>query len=231
MRPVIGVFPQYDAERRRLFLTEPYVKSICRAGGEPRLLLDEEPCIEDGVNGYLFPGGPDIAPHYFGEETMIGCGTICPRRDRTELGALRRLCECGKPILGICRGLQVMNVALGGTLYQDMQHLTKQQHYQISGDDVTVHRVHLEEKTLLRRILGEEEIYTNSFHHQCIKELAVCLRASGRTADGVIEAVELIGHPFFVGVQWHPEHLTGGHVHADRLFREFVRYCGCIEGE
>ncbi len=219
MKPRIGVFPQYDRERRRWFLVEAYVRCIVAAGGEPYLVFSaEERTLQEG-DGFVFPGGPDVNPLIFGQDAMQGCGDICPERDELELAALRRLAEMTKPVLGICRGIQVMNVALGGTLHQDMKELTRLQHYQVAANEVTTHEVLVEPGTLLRDVTGKEHFATNSFHHQCIDKPGDGLSVCGRTGDGVIEAVELAGHPFFVGVQWHPEHLAGD------LFARFVESC------
>ncbi len=220
MRPSIGVFPQYDRERRRWFLCDAYVKSLCEAGAEPKLLFTVSEESFRHTDGFLFPGGPDVNPMCYGEEVLRGCGDICTERDLIELEALRKLCEIQKPVLGICRGVQVMNVALGGTLHQDITSTI--QHYQVAGDDVAVHEVLLEHNSILYECLGVPLVRTNSFHHQCVAKPAERMHVCGRTRDGVIEALELTGHPFFVGVQWHPEHMkeTGA-----RIFASFVAHC------
>lgn len=225
MKPRIGVFPQYDRERRRWFVVEAYIRSIQEAGGEPYLVFSSEPEVLLRGDGYIFPGGPDVNPVYYGQDAMQGCGDICTARDTLELTALRELREMRKPVLGICRGLQMMNVAFGGSLYQDMKGITSLQHYQAAGDEVLTHAVHITEGSVLREVLGTECLRTNSFHHQCIATLGEGLRVSGRSRDGVIEAAELGGHPYFLGVQWHPEHLTREHEEARRLFATLVEHC------
>ncbi len=225
MKPRIGVFPQYDRERRRWFVVEAYIRSIQEAGGEPYLGFSSEREVLLRGDGYVFPGGPDVNPAYYGEDVMQGCGDICTARDTPELTALRELREMRKPVLGICRGLQMMNVAFGGSLYQDMKGITSLQHYQVAGDDVLTHDVHITVGSQLWTVLGVERLRTNSFHHQCIATPGAGLRISGQSRDGIIEAAELEGHPYFLGVQWHPEHLTGEHETARRLFAALIENC------
>lgn len=225
MKPRIGVFPQYDRERRRWFIVEAYIRSIQEAGGEPYLVFSSEPEVLLRGDGYIFPGGPDVNPVYYGQDAMQGCGDICTARDTLELTALRELRELRKPVLGICRGLQMINVAFGGSLHQDMKSITSLQHYQVAGDEVLTHAVHITEGSVLREVLGTESLCTNSFHHQCIATLGEGLQVSGRSRDDVIEAAELRGHPYFLGVQWHPEHLTREHEEARRLFAALVAHC------
>ncbi|MBQ9118597.1 MAG: gamma-glutamyl-gamma-aminobutyrate hydrolase family protein [Lachnospiraceae bacterium] len=224
-RPVIGVLPQYDAIQSRIMIVADYFRAISAAGGVPVLLpLESEPQdllpMLDLFDGFLYPGGPDINPLRYGEDAAVGCGMIVPERDRLELGLLAELRMTGKPVLGICRGIQVMNVAFGGTLVQDIS--SDLAHYQKAGDEVQTQRVQVKRHTLLHDIVKRDTLLVNSFHHQACARLGSELVQNAVAADGTIEAIALEGHQFFLGVQWHPEHLFWQDEATARLWRAFV---------
>lgn len=233
-KPLIGLTPQYDYDRNRVWIGPNYLNAIRSAGGVPLLLPlqaeKEELTAAAGVcDGILFTGGPDIDPFRFGEETIRQCGVVVPERDKMEESLFDIVLPSGKPILGICRGIQVLNVFLGGTLYQD---ITAQfpsdlsiAHSQQSGNSVLTHSVLVKEGTLLSQSLTKDYIKVNSFHHQAVKDVAPSLKVAGVSADSLIEAVYLPGHPFFLGVQWHPEHLFDTNEDALRIFQAFVTAC------
>jgi putative glutamine amidotransferase len=233
-KPIIGLTPQYDYERNRVWIGPNYLGAIKAAGGVPILLplqADKEELEAAGkvCDGFLFTGGPDIDPFRFGEETVSQCGVVIPERDKMEEELFQTVVESGKPILGICRGIQVLNVFLGGTLYQDIPAQFPSDlsiaHSQLSGNSVLSHSVLIKKGTLLSEILSKDYIKVNSFHHQGIKNLAPALQTAGVSLDSLIEALYLPEHKFFLGVQWHPEHLYSSNEDAFKVFRAFINAC------
>jgi putative glutamine amidotransferase len=230
-QPIIGVTPHYDGDNNRICVASNYLNSIKEAGGVPILLpLETDQLsltrIAEICDGFLFTGGPDISPFRFGEETIQQCGEIMPKRDTMEETLFHIAMESGKPILGICRGIQVLNVFLGGTLYQDIQtqfpSTHNLSHSQKSARNVLTHSVVIEKDTLLQDILQKDYIQVNSFHHQAIKDVAPSLKIAGSSMDSMVEAVYLPKHKFFLAVQWHPEHLIHDNEDALLLFKAFI---------
>lgn len=236
-KPVIGISANIETIDREPFwgqelssLNQNYIKAVIRAGGIPVLL----PVIQDKemiraqvslIDGLLLSGGYDVQPLLYGEEPHPDLGRINPERDFFEMTALSIAYEQGKAILGICRGLQVINVAFGGTLCQDIALLApkeKIKHSQQSLMYVPTHTVDLMPDTLLRDIFGKDVIGTNSFHHQAIKKIAPGFVVSAKARDGVIEGFEKTDYPFLLGVQWHPERMVEHDADMLNLFRVFV---------
>lgn len=207
-----------------------YVDAVVAAGGAPLLLppLDDLVVLRtlyDQVDGLLLAGGGDISPTLYGEEPHERLGMIDPLRDASELPMARWAVAEGKPVLGICRGVQVLNVALGGTLYQDIgaQLATDLVHdlsYRNEDWAFLAHEVHIEAGSRLGGLLGSETIMINSLHHQSIKDVAPGLRPVAWAPDGVVEALEGVNGAFVVGVQCHPEALQG---EADPRWRALFR--------
>jgi putative glutamine amidotransferase len=235
-RPVIGVTTQTleaipDELPRCWVMSQRYVQTLAAAGGVPYvipLLPDDLPtlrAIYDVVDGLLLPGGVDMAPESYGAAPHARLGRTDPDRDRTELQLVRWAIEDRKPVLGICRGVQVINVAAGGTLYQDLASevsgALKHDYFPQRGTnprDQLVHDVEIPEQTRLGRILQESSARVNSMHHQGIRDLAPALLPSAFAPDGVIEGIESTTDHFLVGVQWHPEDLTHKDWHMRQLF-------------
>lgn len=232
--PVIGVTPHYETDNNKICIASMYMEAILHAGGVPLLLplkADKE-ALAAAVkvcDGFLFTGGPDIDPFRFGEETIPECEVVNPERDEMEEILFQLIMEENKPVLGICRGIQVLNVFLGGTLYQDIpaqfQGKLNLCHSQKSGRTVLSHSVVIQKGSLLHDILKTDTLMVNSFHHQGIKELAPSLKAAAESKDGLVEALYLEEHPFFLAVQWHPEHLFRTNEGAEKLFEAFVKAC------
>ena len=179
-------------------------------------------------NGFLFTGGPDLHPFHFGEETQIHCGNVSPKRDHLELELLQLAIKARKPILGICRGIQLINICLGGDIYQDLPSQFFEDfpvaHTQPFSYEIPSHTVTVIPDTLLSRIAGKTTIQVNSMHHQAIRRLAPGLNASGFAPHGLTECVEMQEYPtFFLGVQWHPEYLWEKDDAARGIFAEFVK--------
>lgn len=214
-------------------INQAYVRAIEQAGGCPVLIpfglgVEQLETLLERLDGILFTGGGDIHPRWYQSSEPDLAAEIDPQRDELEIGLVRRLAENGKPFLGICRGLQVINVALGGSLYEDIQqqHPGALDHRHQNGQPRSklTHQVRLEPGGWLRRLLAEPEVQVNSLHHQGIRSLAPGLRAIGWAPDEIIEAIELPEHPFARAVQWHPEELQ----HLEpmrRLFVDFVQAC------
>ncbi len=231
-----------DAESRppRLGQNATYVQALVRAGAAPLLIpplldLDLLRSVYERVDALLLPGGGDIAPEHFGEQAREECGPPDPARDRSELALVRWCVADHKPLLAICRGIQVLNVALGGSLYQDIgaQVQGAGRHDWSPGypRDFLAHAVSVVPGTRLAAILERDggswrkplsgqavQLEVNSFHHQAIKELAPGLWVVARAPDGVVEAAEIEDHPFALGVQWHPEELAHQDNRAQQLF-------------
>lgn len=219
-KPLIGITCGYDSTpavgRDRLCVYADYVEAVRASGGVVILLpaakdagADPEvlSSMLDAVNGVLLPGGIDVDPVYFQEEPLPQLGMVDPDLDALELGLARLALERDKPILGICRGSQVLNVAAGGSLYQDIaaQLKTSLKHSQHAPRWYPTHEVHFEHGSRISQILGTQVLRVNSFHHQSIKVAAPDFRVSGKARDAVVEAIESKTHRFALGVQWHPE--------------------------
>jgi putative glutamine amidotransferase len=215
---------------------QKYVRVLAAAGAIPWLvpLLAEDEAtlhaIYDRLDGIFLTGGVDVDPAQYGEERLPLCGQTDPARDATEVMLVRWALADHKPVLGVCRGLQVINVAAGGDLYQDVtaQHpqALKHDYFPLPGSgntrDRLVHDVRVLPGSRLGTILGAEQAAVNSMHHQGVKHLAPRLTASAFAPDGLIEGAEGTNGQFLVGVQWHPEELADSHPEMRRLFTTFL---------
>ena len=211
-------------------LMQSYVNAVIQAGGVPVLIPSL--IAEDGwevvysrLDGILFSGGGDIGMEHAPGEPHPRIDEVDPKRDIIELKMAQVSASDGKPFLGICRGCQVLNVALGGTLYTHIpDQLPNALDHSYPGNmrTVRVHEVKIEEGTYMAEIFGEPIIKVNSLHHQGLKDIAPTLRIAGHSPDGLVEAVELPDHPFGLAVQWHPEWLTD-EASTRNLFRKFVQ--------
>lgn len=216
MRPLIAITAtsHAGAEYRvpQVMLGFPYIRAIEALGGSA-LLLTPAHCAEsverllDLADGLLLSGGEDIAPEHYGQTPHPKLETTNPARDEMELLALPAALERGLPVLAICRGIQLLNVAFGGTLYQDLpsQRAGEVIHEQEAPVSHRWHGATVESGSRLEEIFGTDELFINSFHHQGIDRLGEGLRALAWAEDGLVEAVEAPDHPWVFGVQWHPE--------------------------
>jgi len=233
--PVIGLLPLWDEEKNSLWMLPGYMDGIKHAGGLPVMLsLTSDKTqisqIARSVDGLLFTGGHDIFPGLYGEETSVHCGLICKERDDMEaLLFTEAVLNMDLPAFGICRGLQLMNVVLGGTLYQDLptQHKSKIaiNHQQLPPVDAPSHWMEITKNSPLRTLFGSKSIEVNSTHHQGIKDLSPALECMATADDGLIEAVYMPDKKFVWAVQWHPE-LTLYDENSHLLFDAFVGVCG-----
>ena len=230
-KPIIEITLSFANNERNYSCGETYVESIKKAGGIPLLLPHtpaDAPQLAAVLSGLLVSGGPDVEPAHYGEQPSQRLGSICPERDESELALVKAFMATGKPILGICRGEQVLNVANGGTLYQDLASQFPGvviKHRQEAPRWYEGHKATVVPGTKLAAIFGEEEIGINTFHHQGVKELAPGFIVSAQAPDGVIEAFEKPDHHFCLGVQWHPEGMFALTTRSDKLFAAFVDAC------
>lgn len=232
-RPLIGITAGLNDQEKYQTLSRYFMEAILAQGGMPVMLpLTTDEDVLSGylemLDGVLFSGGGDVDPMTFGEYQHPACGAICPLRDEHELTLARLLLERGNlPALGICRGVQVMNIALGGDIYQDLPSEypgTLIAHRQKQPAQYAAHPVEVAEGSLLARITGQKHLMVNTLHHQAIRKLGAW-QACATAPDGVIEAAEMKEHPFFLGVQWHPERLYEEDKAAASLFAAFVQAC------
>lgn len=232
MKPLIGITTNQSVNANghpTVMLMQSYINAVMQAGGVPVLIpsmlhADGWDALYARLDGILFSGGGDIAIEQFGGMPHPRVYDVEPERDALELKLLQASTADGKPFLGICRGCQLVNVGLGGTLYTHLpDQLPGALDHAYPGHLRTtlVHQVKIEEGTQVADILGEPIVRVNSLHHQGIKDVAPSLRVAGYAPDGLVEAVELPGHPFGIAVQWHPEWLTDQQP-TRNLFLKFV---------
>lgn len=230
MKPIIGITPSIDENEKTYSVHRAHCEAIIQAGGVPLVLPYVTPQLipelVKEIAGLYLTGGYDIDPHYFNKEPHPELGKINPLRDRFEIELVRKMIRLEKPILGICRGSQIINVALGGTMYQDL--LGEKggrliQHIQARLLQYSSHYVEVKKESLLNQIVQTGRIKVNSNHHQANDQLGKTLRIAALSEDGVIEAIERRGKPFVLGVQWHPEHLLlGDDVYSQMIYDYFV---------
>jgi putative glutamine amidotransferase len=214
----------------RAYVNSAYLHAVQQAGGVPVLLPPQlsKTSLERlvrGLDAVLLTGGGDVDPARFGEEPHPTLIEVAPSRDALETQVTLHAIEKKTPLLAICRGIQVLNVALGGSLHQDVvsEPGTEIQHSQKEARDQATHKITVTPRSRLGRVLGAEDLEVNSFHHQVIKSLGRGLVPVAWAPDQLIEAVELDDDSrWVVGVQWHPEHLVGNSEPARRLFSALV---------
>jgi putative glutamine amidotransferase len=227
--PIIGIGSDVQSppgRRERAFAYLTYVESLRRAGAVPVLIPPQpENAAEliDGLDGILLAGGDDCDPSLYGESPHETVEPMDPRRQANELSLARLARDRGIPTLGICLGLQMMNVAAGGSLMQDIDsHMETEIRHASEPEDRARHDVIVEEGTQLSQILPRSELNVNSSHHQAIKKVGQGLRVTALAPDGIVEGLEDPKHPFYLGVQWHPEDMPGD-PSAATLFGAFVQ--------
>lgn len=217
MKPIIALTSQYSENNERMETKSRYFKAITLCGGIPIGLpqIKDVSIIAEKFDGFLFTGGDDVNPKLYGEEKLPECGFISDERDTFEIALLHEVMKLNKPILAICRGIQVVNVALGGTLYQHIEYHRNTRH------DITI-----EKGNPLYDLYKTDKINVNSYHHQSVKGIAPSLKVTAYTDDGAIEALYLPDYKYFTALQWHPEILTEiDYDYSMELFHDFVKSC------
>jgi putative glutamine amidotransferase len=232
-KPMIGVLPLYDEKKESYWMLPGYMKGVEDAGGIPVMLpltTDKDIILKlaHSCDGFLFTGGHDVDPAVHGEEVTELSGVLCTERDQMEQLLFTFAAELDKPMLGICRGMQLFNAVLGGTLYQDIpaQRPSTINHKQKPPYSKPVHQVHIEKDSLLHQVLQTDSFMVNSYHHQGIKELSEQLEVAATADDGLIEAVVMPNKIFILAVQWHPEFSYKHDDYNFKLFLEFVKASG-----
>jgi len=231
-RPVVGVTLGMGGRPGRHAILEDYLRAVEQAGGVPLLLpavsLAQAALVLQRVDGLLLSGGGDVDPALYGKKPHPRLGRVDRRRDEFEIALAREALERDVPILAICRGQQLLNVATGGTLLQDIPSELEgaSEHDAPGGRRRRSHVVELLPHTRLRAILGRDTVAVNSFHHQAVDRVGRGLTTAGRCPDdGVVEALEARGRRFVVAVQWHPESFWDQPVSFQALFRAHVEAC------
>lgn len=239
-KPLIGITGSclYETSQslfagyERMYTNADYVNSVLAAGGVPLMLpiIDDEDAIKlqlENLSGIIVMGGHDVEPHFFNEEPLSCLGEILPKRDVYELRLIKAAKALKKPILGICRGMQILNVAFGGSLYQDLSLIKRDiqiQHVQKARPQERTHSIKTEAASIMQKVFGKEDM-VNSYHHMAVKDLAKDFKITAYAPDGVVEAIEYIGECFMMGVQFHPEMTAAVHKASLDLFKEFISHC------
>ena len=232
MKPMIAIVSLYDETKESYWMLPGYAQGLEEAGASPVILpltQDAESLrrFADTFDGFVFPGGHDVDPALYGQTPSEKCGVICPERDGMEREFFPLALATGKPMLGICRGIQLFNVMLGGDLYQDI--LTEcpsdVEHHETPPYDKVAHSVTIEPGTPLFEAVGVRDMAVNSYHHQGIKNLGKGVAVAAKAPDGMVEAVYLPEHKFALAVQWHPEFSRLSDENSRKIFQAFVDAC------
>ncbi|PKO99073.1 MAG: hypothetical protein CVU13_08085 [Bacteroidetes bacterium HGW-Bacteroidetes-8] len=234
-KPIIGISSTWG-EGTSTSAPLTYVESVIRAGGVPLVLpITLDPAIMarmlDCVDAVIMTGGEDIDPlKWFGEEPVPGMGEIVPARDSFDIALIRMAVGKGLPLLGICRGHQLLNVAFGGSLYQDIPSQVKGsnvKHSQKAPRFYGTHTINIEKGSLLNKQIGLEKVAVNSYHHQAVKDVAPGYKVTARSVDGIVEAMEKIGSTKVFSVQFHPEGFTASNIDTFLgIFQHLVKEAG-----
>lgn len=228
MRPVIAM-PQMGSDMLRKYMKGKYVYSLKTSGADVRWieLDDPEKAVKEAMecDGLLLPGGADVSPALYGQTPESKCGEANTLRDEAEPMLYHAFIDAGKPVLGICRGIQLINVLEGGTLFQDIDDMRECTHMSIVTKDHFCHAVKIYENTKLSEIFNLPAVPVNSMHHQAIDKVGDGLTVSAVSEDGFTEGVEKKDYPFCVGVQWHPEHMYRRNPLQRKIFDAFVNEC------
>lgn len=225
MKPLILIVPSSD-EKKLLKINESYINAVCQKGGIPIIsAYYNNECTDEilqNIQGIIFSGGVDPNPIFFGENPMH-CGEVSPKRDIFEINLCRKAFKKNIPMLGICRGMQIIALAFGGKIYQDIQkeHFGTFNHFQNFSGKYPFHGVNIIKNTGLYSILQKKRIYVNSFHHQAVCEVPKNFIISAKSDDLIIEAIEYTGKNFIMGVQWHPEQTSQKSIQR-YIFKTFI---------
>lgn len=234
MKPLIGVIPAMESDEKFYKVSKNNLVALEEAGGIPVVLSylsnanDIDQIIEQ-LDGLYLTGGDDIDPIHFNEEPHPNLGAFNPKRDAFEIEVTKKMLVKDKPVLGVCKGAQIINLASGGDMYQDIHAQIDDsllQHNQKAPNYVALHEVELMKGSLIYQVVGRGKIRVNSFHHQANRQVDDAFVISGRAKDGVVEVVESKVHRFVLGVQWHPEMMAAvGDDFSNKIFEGFISAC------
>lgn len=234
-KPVIGITTAYDFEKYSSWMRDDYYDAVIRCGGVPVLIpaTDEKSVWVEYLevcDGLILSGGPDVDATYFGKNNMPYANEISPIRDSMEIFIAKQAIDMDKPLLGICRGIQVINIAAGGSIFQDIyeENITGKQlikHSQQAPRWFKIHNINIKHGTCLNSIFGEDALKVNSFHHQAVSEVAPGFTVNACADDGIIEAISHPDRKFILGVQWHPENLWRKDNSHLKLFERLISVC------
>ncbi|WP_342043556.1 gamma-glutamyl-gamma-aminobutyrate hydrolase family protein [Bacillus sp. OTU2372] len=234
-KPIIGItgaYVNHNQFMEGVYVHHDYHKTVAANGGLPIILpyINAELAIETMplCDGIILSGGEDVDPLFYGEDPHPQLGPTTRERDSVEIAIAKYALENNIPLLAICRGIQILNVALGGSLLQDIPSQVKEpiQHSQKVTRSRETHWVNIQKDSKLFQILDSEQVRVNSLHHQSINKVAKDLRVVAESSDGIVEAVEYIyPNTFTVGVQWHPESMANTNNQMNNLFVEFIKSC------
>lgn len=227
MKPIIGITPSYSYDNNCISINYDYLKMIELSGGFPIILsytnYNEYLSFFHLVDGIIFSGGGDIDPLLFGEEAIKENGQICPLRDTFEIELCKIALKQNVPLLGICRGIQILCAASEGSIYQDLsQQGSCNKHMQQAPRFYPTHTIKINPSTKLHSILQCDTLNVNSFHHQSVKKPGKTFQISAVTPDGIIESIEHIKNDYAIGVQWHPESMTAQNKKQKLLIDSFI---------
>lgn len=237
MKPVIGISGSFLINSgsnfvgyKRSYVNDDYIKSVINSGGIPLILPfneNVEATVEmvKVVDAVILSGGHDVDPIHYGEEPLLKLGLTSPERDEFDMALYKEAIRLKKPVMGICRGFQIINVINGGSLYQDLSYanFVKINHDQRDGSNRLTHSINVEDGMFLKNV-KDNKYRVNSFHHQILKDVAKDFVVSGKSEDGVVEAIQKINDDeFVIGFQWHPEMLSEYDENAKYIFDEFIK--------
>ncbi len=230
MKAIIGLTADINTSIKADTVDRDYIEAVTRAGGLAIILPsskdpDQLSAYLDLVDGLIFTGGSDIDPNYYGESPLREVDYISRERDIFEMELFSQAYKRGLPILGICRGMQLINVALGGSLYQDIYSQYPRAQGHNPKEEIfyePYHRIELKPGSLIHKIMGQDKIAVNSLHHQAIKDLASGLRPTAFAEDGIIESLEGETSNFLLGLQFHPEALSRNYKEFLAIFKSLV---------
>jgi len=236
-RKIGGAWGQYDPGHFMDYTFSDYSLAVAACGGAPVLVpaACDRKCLEKilaDADGLLLTGGPDVHPKFYGEEPGPNLGEVDEPLDRMELAAARAAVDADLPVFAVCRGIQVLNIAMGGTVFQDIESQVPEAigHRQLAAKTAAAHHVKIERPSLLNDILRRRDLRVNSKHHQAVKDVAEGLQVAARAADGTVESVFAPRQRFVLGVQWHPEGTFENDLFSRKLFAAFVNAAGKPKG-
>jgi len=232
MKPVVGLIPLFDNDKDSYWMLPGYMLSLEACGALPIMLplstdTDELKQLADMCDGLLMTGGHDVSPDMYGADASEKCGETCELRDKMEKLLFTEFYELDKPVLGICRGIQLMNVLMGGSLYQDLEteYESDIEHHMSKPYDRVAHKVNVMDNTPLADIIGAGTHGVNSYHHQAVRDVADSVKVMATAEDNLVEAIYVPDKSFIMAIQWHPEFSYKTDGDALKIMQAFADAC------